>query len=84
MASYEGFARIDQGFWAEAKTNDRHLRLFSAVTEVGEVGCVFDMQAKAWITREWADDLEDGKRKAEAVAKDILKVLPTIEWRKSP
>jgi hypothetical protein len=54
------------------------------VTEVGEVGCVFDMQSKAWITREWADDLEDGKRKAEAVAKNILGALPPIEWRKSP
>jgi hypothetical protein len=60
LPNYEVFPRIGQGFWAEAKTNDRHLRLFSAVTEIGEVGCVFDMQARAWITREWADDLEDG------------------------
>jgi hypothetical protein len=84
MANYDAFPRIGQGFWANVKTNDRHLRLFSAVTEIGEVGCVFDMQAKAWIAREWADDLEDGKRKAETVAKGVLKELPPIEWKKSP
>jgi len=83
LTNYDVFPRIGQGFWAETKANDRHLRLFSAVTEIGEVGCVFDMQAKAWIAREWADDLEDGKRRAEAIAKAVLKVLPAIEWRKS-
>lgn len=84
MANYNGFPWVGQGFWAEAKTKDRHLRLFSAVTEVGEVGCVFDMQAKAWIAREWADDLEDGKRRAEAIAKGVLNTLPPIDWKASP
>ena len=79
---YSGFPRVGQGFWAEAKTKDRHLRLFSAVTEVGEVGAVFDMDAKAWLSREWADDLEDGKRKAEATATALLRALPPIEWKK--
>jgi hypothetical protein len=31
-----------------------------------------------------ADDLEDGKRKAQAIAKAMLKTLPPIEWKKSP
>ncbi len=82
--NYDVFPRVGQGFWAEAKTKDRHLRLFSAVTEFGEVGCVFDMDAKAWVAREWADDLEDGKRKAQAIAEAVLKTLPPIEWKKSP
>jgi hypothetical protein len=82
--NYDVFPRVGQGFWAEAKTKDRHLRLFSAVTEFGEEGCVFDMDAKGWIAREWADDLEDGKRKAQAIAEAVLKTLPPIEWKKSP
>ncbi len=53
------------------------------MTEVGEVGAVFDIDAKAWIAREWANDLEDGKRRAERIAQLVLRTLPPIEWRKS-
>jgi hypothetical protein len=78
-----GFARVGQGYWAEAKSGDRHLRLFSSVTEVGKVGAVFDLDSKGWIAREWADNLEDGKRRAERIAQLVLRTLPPIEWRQS-
>jgi hypothetical protein len=79
-----GFPKIGEGFWADASDGDRHLRLFSSVTELGEVGAVFDLDAKAWVTREWANNFDDGKRRAEAVAKALLKKMPPIEWKKSP
>ncbi len=79
-----GFERVGRNFWADAKLGDRHLRLFSAVTEVGEVGAVYDMDAKAWVAREWADSLEDGKRRAERIAGLVLRALPPIEWRGGP
>jgi hypothetical protein len=81
--NYGRFPRVGQGFWTEVKTQEHHLRLFSAVTEIGEVGCVFDMDAKAWISGEWANDLEHGKRKAEAVARAVLKIVPSLEWKGS-
>jgi len=53
------------------------------VTEEGNVGAVFDMESKNWISDEWASDLEDGKRKAEKIAQSLLRTLPPIEWKKS-
>lgn len=54
------------------------------MTEVGEVGAVYDMEARSWIAREWADSLEDGKRRAERIAGLVLRELPPIEWRGGP
>jgi hypothetical protein len=79
-----GFERVGRSFWADAKLGDRHLRLFSSMTEVGEVGAVYDMEARSWIAREWADSLEDGKRRAERIAGLVLRELPPIEWRGGP
>jgi hypothetical protein len=79
-----GFPKVGSGFWADASSGDRHLRLFSSVTELGEVGAVFDLDTKAWLAREWADNLDDGKRRAERIATDVLKKLPPIEWKNSP
>jgi len=78
------FQKVGSGFWADASSGDRHLRLFSSVTELGEVGAVFDLDAKAWLAREWADNLDDGKRRAERIATGVLKKLPPIEWKNSP
>jgi hypothetical protein len=36
-----GFERVGRSFWADAKLGDRHLRLFTSMTHVGEVGAVF-------------------------------------------
>ncbi len=77
------FPRGSKGFWADAKSAGHYIRLFSYATSIGEVAAVFDMNLRTWITKEWADNLEDGKRKAEAIAEEILKPLPLIEWEKS-
>jgi hypothetical protein len=76
-----GFERVGRSFWADAKIGDRHLRLFSSMTEVG---AVYDMDARSWIAREWADSLEDGKRRAERIARLVPRELPPMEWRGGP
>jgi hypothetical protein len=44
-----GFPKAGSGFWADASSGDRHLRLFSSVTELGEIGAVFALDAQAWL-----------------------------------
>jgi hypothetical protein len=44
-----GFPKVGSGFWADASSGDRHLRLFSSVTELGKISAVFDLDAKAWL-----------------------------------
>jgi len=73
--------KMGDGFWADVKHDGRNLRVFSEVTEVGEVACVFDLDSKVWINRQWADSLEDGKSRAEAFIKHLLPAAPAIEWR---
>jgi hypothetical protein len=51
------FQKAGDGFWSEVNHDKRRLRVFSEVTPVGEVGAVYDLDAKAWISREWADTL---------------------------
>jgi hypothetical protein len=79
-----GLAGVGRNFWADAKLGGRHLRLFSSVTAVGEVGAVFDVDANVWIAREWADSLDDGKLRAERIAAEVLKAQPSIEWKGGP
>jgi hypothetical protein len=79
-----GLPKVGSGFWADASSGKRRLRLFSSVTELGEVGAVFDLDAKGWLAREWADSLDDGKLRAEKIATGILGSLPAIEWKNSP
>jgi len=48
---------------------------------VGEVGAVYDLDAKAWLMRERADNLDDGEHRAEAFVKQLLREAPQIDWK---
>lgn len=76
------FPSAGDGFYADVIHDGRHLRLFSEVTAVGEVGAVYDLNAEVWIAREWADSLEDGQRKAQEIVNRVLRVVPAIEWKR--
>jgi len=80
------FPKANFGFHADVETKGHHLRLFSEETTVDPVSAVFDVKAKKWVSREWADDLEDGKRKALEIAEAFIKQhpLPTVGWKKYP
>jgi hypothetical protein len=65
------FPRDGQGFRAEVRIGDDiHLILMATHTALGPAATVYDVRSsKWWPEREWAEDIEDAKRKAEARAR---------------
>ena len=60
---------LDKGFWAEVEIAGEHLRLFSEDNAQGVQVSVYDVNAKCWIVpSEVADDIEEGKERAEEYA----------------
>jgi hypothetical protein len=76
------FPKIGEGSWADASNDQYSLRLFSSVTELGWAAGVYDLKGHNWVAREWADNEEDGRQKALAIAEYFLKALPAIDWKK--
>jgi hypothetical protein len=80
---------LDQGVWAEVEVGGEHLRLFSEHSAQGVQASVFNVNAKSWIApSETVDDIEQGKDRAAAHAKEYLYnaghlELPPLEWKKS-
>jgi hypothetical protein len=76
------------GFVCDLKCNEEHLRLFSAMNSSngGWTASLFDVNAKTWLSKDqWANDAEDGKHKAEEVAKLRLKIADfRFNWEKTP
>jgi hypothetical protein len=78
---------LDEGFWADVKLRDAHLRLFSERNAQGVQVSVYDVNSKRWlIPSEPADDIEDGKERAAIYAKVFLKEfanleLPPLVWK---
>jgi hypothetical protein len=73
--------------WAEVVAGDLRLGLFSGQTWCGAVAALGDMRSLTWLSREWANDIEDGKKRAAQLAKAHLGVvsgsldLPALEWK---
>jgi len=80
---------LDEGFWAEIKIGDEHLRLFSERSDQGVQVSVYNARTKQWIApSEAVDDIEQGKERAEAYARAYLKhaansELPPLKWKKA-
>lgn len=80
---------LDEGFWAEVRVGDEHLRLFSEHNAMGVQASVFNVKANAWIApSEAVEDIEQGKDRAAEYAKAYLKraanlELPPLNWKKS-
>jgi hypothetical protein len=78
---------LDEGCWADVQINGEHLRLFSERTAQGAQVSVYDVNSKRWLVpSEPADDIEDGKVRAEIYAKVFLKEfakleLPPLIWK---
>ncbi len=83
------FPREGQGFYADAIVGDAvHLRLMATHTALGPGAGVFNVKTKKWCTnREWADDIEDAKRRAEGLARSWYKYagrkepFPALAWK---
>jgi hypothetical protein len=82
------FPRDGQGFRAEVKIGDDiHLLLMATHSALGPAATVYDAKLKKWWPeREWAEDFDDAKRKAEARARlwyryvGRRELFPDVEW----
>jgi hypothetical protein len=80
---------LTEGVWAEVVVGKEHLKLFSEHNAQGVQTSVFNVSTKSWIApSEPADDIEDGKNKAEEHARLYLKAtanleLPSLNWKKA-
>ena len=80
---------LDKGMWAEIKVGNEHLRLFAEHNAPGVQASVYNVSSKTWLApSESVEDLEQGKERAEAHAREYLKrvmniELPTLQWRES-
>ena len=82
------FPREGQGFRAELKIgNDYHILLMATHTAVGPMTAMYDLKTNKWLKeRQWAEDIDDAKKKAETAARAWYRVLglrepfPTLVW----
>jgi hypothetical protein len=82
------FPRQGQGFRAEVKIGDTiDLVLMAVHTGVGPAASILDAKRQKWFPeRPWAEDIEDAKQKAEALARKFCKAVdpklafPELRW----
>jgi|GEM_PF-4084257 hypothetical protein len=85
------FPREGQGFRAEVKIGeDIHLVLFATHSSMGPGASVFDAKTKRWFSnREWADDFDDAKGRAERIARNWYRHVgrkdpfPVLDWKET-
>jgi len=91
MSSPVVFPRDGQGYRAEVKIGDSfHLVLLTTHSGMGPSASVYDVRTKKFVHREWAEDFEDGKRKAGAYAQKFYRAIgtikepfPALEWKET-
>jgi hypothetical protein len=80
---------LTDGVWAEVEVGGEHLRLFSEHNAQGIQASVYNAKTKTWIApSEPVEDIEQGKDRAEELAKAYLKRiasldLPPLQWKES-
>ncbi len=80
---------LTNGAWAQVEVGGEHLRLFSEHNAQGIQVSVYNVNTKTWVApSEAVDDIEQGKDRAEELARDYLKrvaglELPAIKWKES-
>jgi uncharacterized Fe-S cluster protein YjdI len=80
---------LTNGVWAQVEAGGEHLRLFSENNAQGIQVSVFNFKTKTWISpSEAVDDIEQGKDRAEALAREYLKrvagvEMPPVQWKES-
>ena len=80
---------LKEGVWAEVEVAGEHLRLFSEQNAQGIQASVYSVKTRTWIApSEPVDDIEQGKDRAEEIAKAYLKTvasldLPPLKWKES-
>jgi hypothetical protein len=83
------FPRDGQGFRAEVKLPGFHVVLLTTHSAMGPGASVYDATNKRWAFREWVDNFEDGKAKAENYGRKfhravgIKEAFPALEWNET-
>ena len=85
------FPRDGQGFRAEVKVGETvHLLLMATHSAMGPAASIFDVKTKKWFSnREWADDIDDAKARAERIARSwyrhvgLKEPFPALEWKET-
>lgn len=78
---------LDQGLWAEVKVENEHQRLFAESNAQGVQASVFNVNSKTWgAPSEPVDDIEQGKERAAAYAREYLDRVagvepPSLQWK---
>jgi hypothetical protein len=83
------FPREGQGFRAEVNIGDDiHLVLMATHTAVGPMVGIYDAKLKKWWpNHDWAEDIDDAKRKAESLARTWYRYVgrrepfPALDWQ---
>jgi|HubBroStandDraft_6_1064221.scaffolds.fasta_scaffold243123_1 hypothetical protein len=82
--------RMGEGFCADARFGECHLRLFAVETGLGPGASVFDVKTgKSFSNREWADDMEDAKARAARMARGYHRAVgtkdpfPELVWKET-
>ena len=80
---------LTNGAWAQVEAGDEELRLFAEHNAQGIQASVYNSRTKTWIApSEAVDDIEQGKDRAEEIAREYLKRvaglnLPAVKWKES-
>ena len=70
---------LTEGIWAEVEVAGEHLRLFSEQNAQGIQASVYSVNTRTWIApSETVDDIEQGKDRAEELAKAYLKTVASL------
>jgi hypothetical protein len=80
---------VSDGYWAEAKSGNEHLRAFVEAYSVGYLAGVYDENRRQKVAQDVADDIEEAMRKAEELAARYLRyrgtdVLLRFNWQLNP
>ena len=86
LGAKPGFPVPGDGYFAEVKAGNQHLRLFAEVYSLGYLAVVFDVSRKERVAREDANDLDEAKKKTEGLAAGYLRFrgagpLPRVKWQ---
>jgi hypothetical protein len=81
--------RIGEGVRAEVVIGEQLLFLFCTETGVGPAAALFNATTNQWVDRQWAADIDDGKKKAVDLAREFLARVgipantpfPDVEWK---
>jgi hypothetical protein len=83
--------KFGEGFLADVRVGQYHIRLFAYQTEIGLGSNVYSLNDHRWLNAgpTWAVTFDDARSNAESLARGYLRTaanlqLPAVEWKPMP